>query len=302
MAVQAGIGVSRLILLVGAGYGGTVLLQNRKLSEIIGDIQSFVARQEKNGENGESDISDAIATQVKRLAMEVKQLASARQITVLNGSSGGNVTALIVPAALLGTVGYGYMWWKGVSFSDLMYVTKKSMSTAVSNLTKHLEHVSDALAATKKHLTQRIENLDGKLDDQIEVSKLIKTEVTDVRAELSDIGYDLNTIQSLVHGLNGKIMTLEEKQDFANNGILYLVDCVNGKGVASPQMLQVQEQLKLSAKTKGLLTSSEAPPIKGFKDIEDFLLGGVNSPASDGKVEKLPGLPRRMIRTRTAIC
>uniref|UniRef100_A0A166IY80 DUF1664 domain-containing protein n=1 Tax=Daucus carota subsp. sativus TaxID=79200 RepID=A0A166IY80_DAUCS len=229
MAVQAGIG-------------------NRKLSEIIGDIQSFVARQEKNGENGESDISDAIATQVKRLAMEVKQLASARQITVLNGSSGGNVTALIVPAALLGTVGYGYMWWKGVSFSDLMYVTKKSMSTAVSNLTKHLEHVSDALA------------------------------VTDVRAELSDIGYDLNTIQSLVHGLNGKIMTLEEKQDFANNGILYLVDCVNGKGVASPQMLQ------------------------GFKDIEDFLLGGVNSPASDGKVEKLPGLPRRMIRYLIVTC
>lgn len=301
MAVQAGIGVSRLILLVGAGYGGTVLFQNRKLSEVIGDIQSFVARQEKRGEIGESDMSDALAAQVKRLAMEVNQLASARQITVLNGNSGGNATSLILPAAVLGTVGYGYLWWKGVSFSDLMYVTKKSMSAAVSNLTKHLEHVSDALAATKKHLTQRIENLDGKLDDQIEVSKLIKTEVTDVRAELSDIGYDLNTIHSLVSGLNGKIMTLEEKQDFANNGILYLVDCVNGKGVASPQMLQVQEQLKLAGKTKGLLTSSDVPPIKGLKDIQDFLLGGVNSPASDGKVEKLPGLPR-IIRTRTAIC
>lgn len=32
--------------------------------------------------------------------------------------------------------------------------------------------------ATKRHLTQRIENLDGKLDDQLEISKLIKTEVT----------------------------------------------------------------------------------------------------------------------------
>ncbi|KAL8113115.1 hypothetical protein AgCh_020442 [Apium graveolens] len=82
---------------------------------------------------------------------------------------------------------------------------------------------------------------------------------------------------------NGKIMTLEEKQDFENNGILYLVDCVNGKGVASPQILQVQEQLKIAGKTKGWLTSSDVPPIKGFKDIEDFLLGGVNSPASDWK-------------------
>lgn len=31
--------------------------------------------------------------------------------------------------------------------------------------------------AAKKHLTQRIENLDGKMDEQIEVSKLIRSEV-----------------------------------------------------------------------------------------------------------------------------
>lgn len=31
--------------------------------------------------------------------------------------------------------------------------------------------------ATKRHLTQRIENLDGKLDDQKEISKSIKNEV-----------------------------------------------------------------------------------------------------------------------------
>lgn len=29
-----------------------------------------------------------------------------------------------------------------------MYVTKKNMATAVTNLTKHLEHVSDALAVS----------------------------------------------------------------------------------------------------------------------------------------------------------
>ena len=31
--------------------------------------------------------------------------------------------------------------------------------------------------ATKRHLTQRIENLDGKMDQQVELSKLIKNEV-----------------------------------------------------------------------------------------------------------------------------
>lgn len=104
---------------------------------------------ERSGEEGDSDVSDAIAAQVRRLAMEVRQLASARQITVMNGVSGGmlkkivtlylfrhvlsenlfvslfvfffvfifvcvsaNLQALAVPAAALGALGYGYMWWK----------------------------------------------------------------------------------------------------------------------------------------------------------------------------------------------
>nr|GEW78034.1 lipoyl synthase [Tanacetum cinerariifolium] len=72
-------------------------------------------------------------------------MASSRQITVLNGGS-GTATSLVVPAAALGAVGYGYMRWKGLSFSDLMYVTKQNMTNAVSNLTKHLEQVSHAVA------------------------------------------------------------------------------------------------------------------------------------------------------------
>ncbi|GMP58219.1 hypothetical protein CsSME_00021961 [Camellia sinensis var. sinensis] len=97
-----------------------------------------------------------IILKVRRLAMEVRQLASVRQITVLNGNSGqiGNMTSFIVPAAAVGALCYGCMWWKGLTFSDLMYVTKRNMENAVSNLTKHLESVSEALAATKRHLTQ----------------------------------------------------------------------------------------------------------------------------------------------------
>ncbi|THG07006.1 hypothetical protein TEA_022921 [Camellia sinensis var. sinensis] len=89
-----------------------------------------------------------IILKVRRLAMEVRQLASARQITVLNGNSGqiGNMTSFIVPAVAVGALCYGCMWWKGLTFSDLMYVTKRNMENAVSNLTKHLESVSEALA------------------------------------------------------------------------------------------------------------------------------------------------------------
>ncbi|KAL4578589.1 hypothetical protein LXL04_014714 [Taraxacum kok-saghyz] len=105
----------------------------------------------KEGDGAGGDYSGAIASQVRRLAMEVRQLASSRQIIVLNGGSTGNMTSL-VPAAALRAVGYGYMWWKGISFSDLMYVTKSNMANEVSNLTKNLEQVTDAIAAAKRHL------------------------------------------------------------------------------------------------------------------------------------------------------
>ncbi|XP_076896335.1 uncharacterized protein LOC143549289 [Bidens hawaiensis] len=109
--------------------------------------------------------------------MEVRQVASAPHITVINGGSSVDVRSLVVPAAALWTVGYGYMWWKGYSFSDLMYATKSNITNAVSNLKTNLEQVSDAIAAAKKHLIHRVENIDAKVDKQAEISKSIKTKV-----------------------------------------------------------------------------------------------------------------------------
>ena len=74
--------------------------------------------------------------------------------------------------------------------------------------------------ATKRHLTQRIECLDGKMDEQKEISKLIKNEVFEVREDISQIGFDIDAIQKMVSGLEGKIKSLEDKQDFANAGLL----------------------------------------------------------------------------------
>ncbi|KAI3792300.1 hypothetical protein L2E82_06175 [Cichorium intybus] len=266
MAMQAGIGFSRIIILVGAGYTGTLLIKNGKLSDVLGELQGLVKGYEgKQGDGAEGDYSDAIASQVRRLAMEVRQLASSRQITVLNGGSGGNITSLVVPAAALGAVGYGYMWWKGMSFSDLMYVTKSNMANAVSNLTKNLEQVTDALAAAKRHLTQRIENLDGKLDDQVEISKLIKNEVTNVRGDVSQIGYDLDSLNKMISGLNGKIMTLEEKQDMTNLGVWYLCNMADGNKLSGT----AKEQFKLVGKSYGgqggMLT------LEGVKEIAENL-------------------------------
>ncbi|XP_058194820.1 uncharacterized protein LOC131311393 isoform X2 [Rhododendron vialii] len=294
MALQTGAGLSKIVILVGAGYTSTVLFKNGKLSDVLGELQAVVKGLEKSGiAEGDPDYSDAIASQVRRLAAEVRQLASARhtinvhgcdQTTTTTYINYGSITPLLVPAAALGALGYVYMWWKGLSFSDLMYVTKSNMANAVSNLTKHLEHVSEALAATKRHLTQRIENLDGKLDDQLEISKLIKTEVTDVRGDLSQIGYDLDALQRMVSGLDGKICSLADRQDLANRGVLYLCNFVNRVEVEMSEVLQ--EQLKLSGKSRGCLTASETSSLKGLKEITDYLeMGNASRSITDGSCQ-----------------
>ncbi|CAA2994585.1 uncharacterized protein LOC111396376 [Olea europaea subsp. europaea] len=276
MAMNAGFGFSKILILVGAGYTGTILLKNGKLSDVLGELQHLVKGMEKSGESdgGDSEYSDAIAAQVRRLAMEVRHLASSKQITVLNGNSASsNLTPLIMPAAALGALGYGYMWWKGLSFSDLMYVTKQNMTNAVANLTKHLEHVSEALAATKRHLTQRIENLDGKLDEQVEISKLIRSEVNDVRGDLSQIGFDLDELHRMVSGLDGKLLSLEGKQELTNAGVMYLCNIVSGRKGKMPEL--TQDQFKI--------VGNSVPSLMGLKEIADSLASG-NNLLTDGNV------------------
>ncbi|XP_012091934.1 uncharacterized protein LOC105649769 isoform X2 [Jatropha curcas] len=277
MAMQTGMSLSKIIVLAGAGYTGTVLFQNGKLSDLIGELQLMVKGWEKSKEHldGDSDYSDAIAQQVKRLSMEVRQLASARQITVLNGNSGqmGNVTGLIVPAAAVGALGYGYMWWKGLKFSDLMYVTKRNMANAVSNLTKHLEQVTEALSAAKKHLTQRIQHLDDKMENQKELSRDIQIKVDEASTNIANIGSDLWQLQCLVSGLDDKIGSLEEKQDVANAGVIYLCNYVSGQKTKMPKALE--DQLKHSGKTHLL------PHTLGFKALADDLSRTFSEPASN---------------------
>ncbi|KAI3774093.1 hypothetical protein L1987_48636 [Smallanthus sonchifolius] len=81
MAMKAGMGFSKIIILVGAvaflGYTGTLMWKNGKLSDAL--VKGY---EQNQGDGGEGDYADAIAA----------------QITVMNGGTG------VVPAAAMGAV------------------------------------------------------------------------------------------------------------------------------------------------------------------------------------------------------
>ncbi|BAS70771.1 Os01g0185100, partial [Oryza sativa Japonica Group] len=145
------------------------------------------------------------------------------------------VTTLIAPAAAAGALTYGYMRWKGISIASLMYVTKQNMANAVASMTKHLEQVQSSLAAAKRHLTQRIQHLDDKLDQQKQISGQIKEEVTGARLKLQDIGSEMQKIKQVAHGLGGKLDSIEAKQNYSLAGVMYLVEFIEQNGGRLPR-------------------------------------------------------------------
>lgn len=263
MATQTGVAASKVLILVGAGLTGSIVLRNGRLSDVLAELQELMKGVNQGDGSSPNDIA-LLQGQIRKLAQEVRDLNLSRPITILSGNSdsGGSLSSYILPAAAVGAMGYCYMWWKGWSFSDVMFVTKRNMTNAVESMSKQLEQVSSALAATKRHLTQRLENLDGKMDEQVEVSKTIRNEVNDVNADLSQIGFDIESIQQMVAGLEGKIELLDNKQDATNAGIWYLCQIAGGvkDGINAKFFQEANEKLKLSD-----LAQSEKKPVKGLE-------------------------------------
>ncbi|KAL6277147.1 hypothetical protein ACE6H2_020748 [Prunus campanulata] len=75
------------------------------------------------------------------------------------------------------------------------------MTAAVSNLHKHLENVTEAIANTNNHLTQRVQNLDDQLLEQKEISKSILENVGDTKGSIEELYVTVTELQSALTGL-----------------------------------------------------------------------------------------------------
>lgn len=286
MAAQTGIATTKVVILVlGAGVTGHIVLGKARLSDLIANIQETLSKGDKGESVGQTSDNAAVQAQILRLAQEVKQLYGGRQITVVNGSpnQNNNLASLICPLAIVGAAGYCYMWWKGWSISDIMYVTKRNMANAVSSFTKQLEQVSAALAATKRHLTQRMEKLNDKMDEQKEVTGAIRFEVGEVREDLARMGIDIDCVQRLVEGLETKIDKIEGKQDLTNAGVVYLCQFVQGlAGGKKPELLQ-----SISGKSRLERSPSSVLGNSGLKELQYFteaLQSDKNVKSDDGNI------------------
>lgn len=229
MALQMAPSSSKVLILVGAGLASSVVLNGGQLSAVIAQLQEVL-----KGVDDQVKISTAgydtavIAAQVRQLAQEIRELSLSRPMTIYNDrSSSGGLASYLLPAAAIGAAGYCYMRWRDWSFSDLMFATKKNLANAVATVSKQLENVHETLASTKRHLTKRLEGIDSKIEEQNELGQHISNDVNEVKADLSQIGCDVELINQFISGLEEKLKLAEDKQNLTNSGIWYICDIVD---------------------------------------------------------------------------
>ncbi|XP_021273724.1 uncharacterized protein LOC110408911 isoform X1 [Herrania umbratica] len=307
MALQAGVQTSKVLILMGAGLTGSIILRSGRLSELISQLQELLKGVDEVEFSPYKYDHTLLAAQIKQLAQELKDLTASNPVTILNGNSDsgvrtGGIASYLVPAAALGALGYCYMWWKGLSFSDVMFVTKQNMADAVTVVSKQLDNVSQTLNSTKRHLTKRLESLDWKLEEQKETSQLITNNVDEMKSNLSQIGSNVEMIHQMVAGLEGKIELLESKQDVANSGLWYLCQFAEGvkDGVNAKLFQDVGAKLAIDSAVK-----FEEKSVKGLQFLAETNESAVsekptvNSEENDveSPVKKVPTMKTKIHRS-----
>ncbi|KAG7026976.1 hypothetical protein SDJN02_10984 [Cucurbita argyrosperma subsp. argyrosperma] len=308
MALQTGVSTSKVLILVGAGLTGSVVLRSGRLSDLISQLQELlkgVTEEDLSPTPYKYDTA-VLAAQIRQLAQEIRELTVSGPVTVFNGNSAssGNYASYLVPAAAVGAMGYCYMWWKGWSFSDIMFVTKQNMANAVSTVSKQLDHVHEALAVSGwSHLTKRLEKLDWRLDEEIETTNLIANNVEEVKSNLSQIGFDVETIHQMVSQLEGKLEVLEKKQDITNSGLWYLCQAAgDAKDRITDKLFPVSNSLQAK---KTATIKYEDNSLKGLQFIAETketsftaVPNGVKGNSLDnGNSERLPVRRTRLHRS-----
>ncbi|KAJ4973442.1 hypothetical protein NE237_006616 [Protea cynaroides] len=217
--------IGKLTILVGAGLLGSVLVKDGRMSNVsdfLSGAFKIVVKQIQRDDSSPSaktkPPNDALLAQVNSLRQELQLLASNRSVMIITGNRAGAGT-YGVPVVIVVVLGYGYIWWKGWKLSDLMFATRRSLSEACTTVANQLDQVSSSISQVKRFLSSRIDRVDCRLDECVEITALTKEEISKVRGDTELIGIDVETVHRAVQTLETRIVQISGKQDLTNEGL-----------------------------------------------------------------------------------
>ncbi|EPS62847.1 hypothetical protein M569_11941, partial [Genlisea aurea] len=160
--------------------------------------------------------------QINSLRSELLLLSSSdRCVTIISSAQSGRGKYGIVLIFIV--AGSGYVWWKGWKITDMMFATRRGLNDACNSVARQLETVYSSIAATKKHLSSRIDRVDTKIEECAENSSATRGDVSVLRVDLRQIGADVQSVHHVVRSLETKISRIEGKQTETTYGVQRLV-------------------------------------------------------------------------------
>ncbi|XP_043704607.1 uncharacterized protein LOC122654546 isoform X2 [Telopea speciosissima] len=215
--------LGKLTILVGAGILGSVLAKEGHMSNVsdfLSGAFKIVVKQIQRDDSTPSakPPNDALLAQVNSLRQELQLLASNRSVMIITGGRSGAGT-YGVPVVIVFGVGYGYIWWKGWKLSDMMFATRRGLSEARTAVASQLDQLSSSISQAKRFLSTRIDRVDIRLDECIEITAATKEEISKVRGDTESIGIDVESVHRAVQTLETRIVKISGKQDLTNEGV-----------------------------------------------------------------------------------
>lgn len=209
--------LGKLTILVGAGIAGSVLAKEGRassVSDFFTGALKIAFRQLKNDGSATTSTNPknnaTLLQQVNSLREELQYLASKGAVTIVTAPSSGSSRYRIIVVVVV--VGYGYIWWKGWKLPNLMFATRRSLSDACGNVSRKLENVYSSIAATRQHLSSRIDIVDCKVDECTDNTASTRDEVSKLLEDMRMMGADVQSVHHVVQSLESKINSIEDKQ------------------------------------------------------------------------------------------
>ncbi|CAA7404690.1 unnamed protein product [Spirodela intermedia] len=220
-------------LVLTACVAGTLLAKEESLFSIrdlfSGAFKIFRKHLQQDKASSSSETkpqNEFLLAQVNNLRKQLQSLQSSGPITIVTGSSSGPGAVSVTAIVVFGAFGYGYVWWKGWRLSDMMFITRRSLSDARNSVGKQLDSLSSSISSTKRHLSSRIDRVDCSLNDCIELSSATRDEVSELHGELSQIHANVENVHIKVRTLETKLGRIEGSQDLTTRGIRHLCEFV----------------------------------------------------------------------------
>jgi hypothetical protein len=141
-----------------------------------------------------------------------------------NGGSGALGTLLGVCSTSLSLAAmYGYCRWKGISLSDLAYVTAKEFRKGSASLSNGIQAVRAVLARTRRELLERLAGVERTVEEcGARTDARVAAEGAAIRAEIAAVDGSQQALRDMVGQISENLDTVEQQTRYSSEGIYLL--------------------------------------------------------------------------------